>query len=276
LNGGLVPGYAGPVRLRVTYASAADFLADYRSQIERGGLLVRVVPDPAPQRGATIDLEIATPTGGARLTAQVIQVLAGAGVAVTVDAAALSGLVARAGAAGDRPGAPPRHEIAADEDAAVGDAAVGDATDGDAGPTDGGDAGEAHPAARSRPVDASLAKKVQQALHGDKSQRTALMREHNKMIHGYVVRNPQIQLDEVVAIARMTTVSADVLVFIAGRREWAERPEVAAALVRNPRTPVPLAIRMLDHVQPTELRQLAKQQSVREAIQRAARKKVIG
>lgn len=263
------------MRLRVTYASAADFLADYRSQIERGGLLVRVVPDPVPQRGATIDLEIATPIGGARLAAQVIQVLAGAGVAVTVDAAALAGLVARAGAARDRPGAPPRHEIAADGDA---DPADADArpTDGEAGPTEGGDAGEAHPAARGRPLDASLAKKIQHALHGDKSQRTALMREHNKMIHGYVVRNPQIQLDEVVAIARMTTVSADVLVFIAGRREWAERPEVAAALVRNPRTPVPLAIRMLDHVQPAELRQLAKQQSVREPIQRAARKKVIG
>jgi hypothetical protein len=90
------------------------------------------------------------------------------------------------------------------------------------------------------------------------------------------VRNPQIQLDEVVTIARMTTVAIEVLTFIASRREWAERPEIALALVRNPRTPVPLAIRLLDRVLPGDLRQLAKQTSVREPILRAARKKVIG
>jgi hypothetical protein len=264
------------VRLRVTYASAGDFLGDYRSQIARGGLLVRVAPDPPPERGATIDLEIATPIGRVRLAAQVIQVLAGAGIAVTVDAGVLADLVARAGAAGDRAGgAPPRHELV--DDVPEPDAPEPDAPEPDAPEPDAPEASEGSaPATRARPVDASLARKVQQALHGDKNQRTALLREHNKMIHGYVVRNPQIQLDEVVAIARMTTVSADVLSFIAGRREWAERPEVAAALVRNPRTPIPLAIRMLDHVQPAELRQMAKQQSLREPIQRAARKKVVG
>ncbi len=127
-----------------------------------------------------------------------------------------------------------------------------------------------------QPHGAALARKIQLALHGDKNQRAALLREQNKMIHGYVVRNAQIQLDEVVAIARMTTVTVEVLTFIASRREWAERPEVALALVRNPRTPVPLAIRMLERVSPSDLRMLAKQSTVREAIQRVARKKVIG
>ena len=95
---------------------------------------------------------------------------------------------------------------------------------------------------------AAMARKIQLALHGDKNQRGTLLREPNKLIHGYVVRNAQLQLDEVVTIARMTTVAIEVLTFIASRREWAERPEVALALVRNPRTPVPLAIRMLDHI----------------------------
>ena len=267
------------VRLRVTYARAADFAADHRDQIARGGLLVRVAPASPPERGAEVDLELVTPVGAVRLSAQVIQVLAGAGVAVAVDPAALAGLARAAASAppGPRgePGHESRHEIVddADGDPHMGEAPGDDPEDGSAAP---GDATDGRGPVRPGAAGAALARKVQLALHGDKNQRTAILRENNRMLHGYVIRNAQIQLDEVVAIARMTTTSTDVLIFIASRREWAERSEVAAALVRNPRTPVPLAIRMLDHVSPSELRQLAKQQSLREAIQRVARKKVIG
>jgi hypothetical protein len=120
------------------------------------------------------------------------------------------------------------------------------------------------------------AQKIQQALHGDKNQRMAILREPNRLFHNYVLKNPQLQLDEVVYIAKLATVSADTLMMIASRREWAERPEIAVAIVRNPKTPVPLAIRMLDHVGIVELRALAKQQSVRDQISRAARKKILG
>ena len=193
-----------------------------------------------------------------------------------MDPARLAGL-ARAAAAAPAAvrGHEPRHEIVdgADGDPHMGEAPADDAEDEAAAP---GDASDGRGAARPGAAGAALARKVQIALHGDKNQRAAILRENNRMLHGYVLRNAQIQLDEVVAIARMSTTSADVLAFIAGKREWAERSEVAAALVRNPRTPVPLAVRMLDHVNPAELRQLAKQQSLREAIQRVARKKVIG
>jgi hypothetical protein len=63
---------------------------------------------------------------------------------------------------------------------------------------------------------------------------------------------------------------------IADRREWAQRPEIAIALVRNPKTPVGVAIKMLDHVTAGDLRQLAKDTNTRTPIQHAARRKVIG
>jgi hypothetical protein len=138
------------------------------------------------------------------------------------------------------------------------------------------EAGGAPAVSQQQAHGAAQAAKIQQALHGDKNQRAAILRENNKLLHSYVLRNPQLGLDEVAAIARMTTVAMDVLTFIAGRREWCERQEVAIALVRNPKTPVPLAIRMLDHVGQAELRQLAKQAGVREAISRVARKKILG
>jgi hypothetical protein len=221
------------VKLRATYDSVEDFLRDHEQQIARGGLLVRTEEDFEVARGATVELELDTPVGSLTLDAQVIQVLAGAGVAVTVSPDDVEELAEAARARGG-------HRRSAPESGSA------------------------------------MARKIQLALHGDKNQRAVLLREPNKLIHGYVVRNPQIQLDEVVTIARMTTVAIEVLTFIASRREWAERPEIALALVRNPRTPVPLAIRLLDRVLPGDLRQLAKQTSVREPILRAARKKVIG
>jgi hypothetical protein len=240
------------LRLRVRYGRIADFLADARKQLAHGGLLVRVEVEGGLARSAPVELVIETPAGAAAVSGQVLQVLAGAGVAVGLDAGALADLVAAAeGWTGDDRGEPPVHEIAGPVAAAASSAPT---------PSHG----------------AAQAAKIQQALHGDKNQRAAILRENNRLLHSYVLRNPQIGIDEVAAIARMTTISADILAFIAGRREWAERPEVAIALVRNPKTPVPLAVRMLDHVGVGELRQLAKQTAVREAIARAARKKILG
>jgi len=221
------------VRLRATYSRVEDFLRDCEQQGALGGLLVKGEVPVDLELGASVELEVVTPVGSVQLTSQVIQVLAGVGVAVTVAPGALEKLVEAARSSSSREGV------------------------------------------REPSHGAETARKIQLALHGDKTQRAALLREPNKMIHAYVVRNAQIQLDEVTAIARMTTVSVEVLTFIASRREW-DRPEVAIALVRNPRTPVPLAIRLLDRISPSDLRQLAKQATVREAIQRAARKKVIG
>jgi hypothetical protein len=102
------------------------------------------------------------------------------------------------------------------------------------------------------------------------------MRAGDRSMHRFVLRNPGLRIDEVTFIAKMTAVSPDLLKAIAERREWAQRPEIALALVRNPKSPVPLAIQMLQHVSPGELRRLAKGSNVRMPILQAARKRVIG
>jgi hypothetical protein len=114
------------------------------------------------------------------------------------------------------------------------------------------------------------------ALHGNKVERMRIMRDGDRALHRYVLRNPGLRLDEVTAIAKMTAVSPDLLKAIAERRDWVLRPEIALALVRNRKCPTPLAIHMLNHLSPRDLRQLAKGSSVRMPILQAARKKVIG
>ena len=250
------------LRFRIAYGRVADFLADAEHQVSRRGLLVRVDVGPV-ERGTEVSLEIITPVGRSTVSATVLQPLPGAGVAVELDPEALAPLVdaAKRERVVEPRGEPPHHER-------VEDPAEPDRTASARKP--GAPASETASRAQLQ------AQKIQLALHGDKNQRMAILREPDRMLHGYVLRNPQLQLDEIVFVARMTTVSAETLTFIAARREWAERPEVAIALVRNPKTPLPLAVRMVDRVAASELRNLAKLPNVRDAIQRAARKKLLG
>ncbi len=123
---------------------------------------------------------------------------------------------------------------------------------------------------------AAQIEKINQALKGDRDARAAILRSPNRPLHVHVLRNPGLTLEEIGQIARMTTVSVDVLRQIAERREWGHRPEIAIALVRNPTVPPLVAIPLLAHVSEAELRQLAKDNRTREPIAKAARKRLLG
>ena len=112
-------------------------------------------------------------------------------------------------------------------------------------------------------------------MKGDREARFAVLRDPNRAIHVHVLRNPGLMIDEIAAIARMTSVSIEMLKQIASRREWGHRPEIAIALVRNPTVPVPVAIELLAHVSDADLKQLAKDTRTRDPVQRAARKRLL-
>ncbi len=121
----------------------------------------------------------------------------------------------------------------------------------------------------------TVSEKMQLAMQGSRDERTALFRDVNKTLHLYVLKNPRIGLDEVQAAAKQPQLSPDALKLIAEHREWGSNPGVCAALVRNPKTPMPLALRMLDKVPVNELRAIAKG-GARDALVHAARKKLEG
>jgi hypothetical protein len=237
------------MRLRVTYPGCRELVADADQQFSRGGLLVRVEPPAGLERGAAVSLELVAPGGRAAVEATVIATFPG-GIAVGFDPAAAEVAALVAAARGSDSSGAPLHELDPAEP----------------------EADQEEPDQR----DPSVAEQIRLALRGNRDERMAILRGVNRSLHLYVLRNPGLQLDEVAWIARQATVSADLLGQIAARREWAGRPEIAIALVRNPKTPVPLAIKLLDLVAPADLRLLAKQTSVRDPIQRAARKKLIG
>ena len=227
--------------------------------MSRGGILVRVDPPPGLAQFQAIEVEIVAPRGAIVLNAQVVQLFASVGVAVTFPPnPMLEAAATNAKTASDVGGADPEHSV------------VDDASTVRIRPVEVG--GSTHP----RPAGNPIAEQLQRALYGSRDDRAAVLREGNASMQSQVLRNPGIQLDEIAAIARNRTVSAELLKIIAEKREWSQRPEIAAALVRNPKTPVPLAIRLLDHVSREELRQIAKDGNTRAPIMTAARKKVLG
>ncbi len=243
------------VRFRASYHNAASLLRDHEQQFARGGLLVRVEPLPEVELFEAVELELATPYGVVVIEVQVIQMLPGMGVAVGFTADSASGLTSLL------------------------DAARADRMPGTADPATfkvvGGARAPRPVDARTRLKNATTAEKMQIALHGTKEERGLILRDGNRLLHQYVVRNPKIQLDEIAHVAGLRTMAPELLAFIASRREWAQRPEVALALVRNPKTPVPLAVKLVDHVPMQHLRQLAKAGAAKAPIQKAARKKVL-
>jgi hypothetical protein len=114
------------------------------------------------------------------------------------------------------------------------------------------------------------------ALHGRKQMRMLLIRDRNKTIHPFVIKNPAITLDEIEQIAKMPSVNPDVLRTIAKSREWTRSTTVCRNLVRNPKTPMKEALMLLPKLPMSDLRAMAKSGNVRTAIQQAARKKVSG
>jgi hypothetical protein len=115
--------------------------------------------------------------------------------------------------------------------------------------------------------------KMQMALTGTRDERAGILRDTNKSLHLFVLKNPRIGLDEVQSAAKAPNTSPDALKFIAEHREWGGNAQVSASLVRNPKTPMPLAMRALDRVTMSDLKAIAKG-GARDQLVHAARKKL--
>ncbi len=113
------------------------------------------------------------------------------------------------------------------------------------------------------------------AMHGHKDVRLLLIRDNNKSIHPFVLKNPAITLDEIEQISKLTGVNPDVLHTIAMNRDWTRSQSVVRNVVKNPKTPIMDAIALVEKLAASDLRAIVKSGSVRGPIQTAARKKVI-
>ena len=113
------------------------------------------------------------------------------------------------------------------------------------------------------------------AMRGTREQRSQLIRDSNKLVAVAVLSSPKLTEAEVEAFARMANLTEDVLRIIAMNRAWVKNYNVVAALTRNPKTPIPLAMGFLQRLNERDLKRLSMDRNVSEPIRLAARKFVV-
>ena len=118
----------------------------------------------------------------------------------------------------------------------------------------------------------SVPGKVELAVKGNREVRRILSRDASSMVARAVIGSPKLSEDDIVSYAASSLTHEDVLRFIADSRQWIANRQVVSALVQNPRTPPPAAIRFLKSYQTSELRILSQNRSLSAVVRQEARR----
>jgi hypothetical protein len=100
--------------------------------------------------------------------------------------------------------------------------------------------------------------------------RQILVRDPNPVVARAVLANNAFNEQEIEAVAANRSVVEEVLAEIARRREWIGQYRVALALVKNPRTPLALSVRLVARLAVRDLRLLARDRNVPDAVRSMA------
>jgi hypothetical protein len=118
----------------------------------------------------------------------------------------------------------------------------------------------------------TVPQRLKMAMKGSREQRSVLVRDNNRMIAAAVLSSPKLSESEVEAFARMANVSEDVLRTISMNRSWMRKLAVAAALVKNPKTPATISLHLLPRMNQRDVKNLAIDRNVPEALRLHAKK----
>ncbi|HZZ83643.1 MAG TPA: hypothetical protein VFE30_03820 [Anaeromyxobacteraceae bacterium] len=117
----------------------------------------------------------------------------------------------------------------------------------------------------------SVSQKIKLATLGNKEARTILLRDSNKLVCMAAATSPRITDLEILGLANSRTVNADVLRYIYTNREFLRTYPVKVALVKNPKVPLPTALKMLFSLQEKDIKELSRDRNVPQTIQSQAK-----
>jgi hypothetical protein len=117
----------------------------------------------------------------------------------------------------------------------------------------------------------SVSQKIKLATLGNHEARTLLLRDSNKLVSMAAVTSPRITDGEIIFLANSRTVNADVLRYIYSNREFTRTYVIKASLVRNPKVPLPTALKMMFTLQEKDIKELARDRNVPQTIQSQAK-----
>ena len=122
----------------------------------------------------------------------------------------------------------------------------------------------------------NTAEKVIAALKESREMRAILVRDPNRIVSSAVLGSPKLTEPEIESFAGMRGVSSEILRTIAGNKDWTKRYGVVANLVKNPRSPLPVAMNLIPRLNPRDLKTISVDRNVPEVIRKHAAKFIKG
>ncbi|HEY6100596.1 MAG TPA: hypothetical protein VIW03_14260 [Anaeromyxobacter sp.] len=117
----------------------------------------------------------------------------------------------------------------------------------------------------------TVSEKIKLATLGNKEARTLLLRDSNKLVSMAAAQSPRITDGEIMSIANSRTMSSDVLRYVYSNREFTKVYAIKVSLVKNPKVPLPTALKMLVTLQEKDIKELARDRNVPQTIQAQAK-----
>lgn len=100
--------------------------------------------------------------------------------------------------------------------------------------------------------------KILLASKADRSERALLLQDSDPRVLLSLLRNPRLTVDEVVRLAKSSSLSFQIVDTIAQTAQWMASVDVRLALVRNPKTPQAVALRILPSLPELEVKAIAR------------------
>lgn len=230
----------GPAAFLVEFADEDELAAEERAHLAFGGLVVACDEPLAPRTSVELLLRVAS-GGEVSLAAQVVAPMAG-GLALHLEGDPAEILEALRAA--------PEPEPEDDEATRI--------------------------SLWERLRDMTPPQKILLAPKADRVTRALLVQESDPQILFALLKNPRLSIDEVVRVAKSSFLSFQATELILKTNPWFSNLDVRLALVHNPRTPLPFALRILPTLPDREVRLIAKGAATSMALKQAALRKVQG
>lgn len=112
----------------------------------------------------------------------------------------------------------------------------------------------------------SVSERMQCALKGTKDERLILVRDPSKVVYRAVLQSPKLTDSEVESFASMKNIAEEALRIIANSRQFMKSLVVVRNLVNNPRTPIDVALPLLNRLTNQDLKFLSLNRNVPETV----------
>jgi hypothetical protein len=116
----------------------------------------------------------------------------------------------------------------------------------------------------------SIPQKIRLAMLGNREARNILILDRNKVIPVAVMRSPRLTDNDILMYAQHRNLPDEVYKSIAQNKKWIKNYTIKMALVNNPKTPLPIAIRLLDHLHDNDLKAVRRNKNISSVLNRAA------